>query len=48
MKKNFKGIKNRGAEIDKAPAINEKYRIYHFFRRDPDSYLIEIQKFLDS
>lgn len=37
----------RGVSIDKPPALNPKFQIYHFFFRDPNGYLIEIQKFLD-
>jgi catechol 2,3-dioxygenase-like lactoylglutathione lyase family enzyme len=33
--------------IEKAPAINEVYGIYHCFARDPNGYRIEIQEFLD-
>lgn len=40
-------LQTRGVETDKAPAINTKYNIYHFFLRDPNGYLIEIQQFLD-
>ncbi len=29
------------------PKINEKFNIYHFFFKDPNGYMIEIQKFLD-
>lgn len=28
------------------PTLNKKYQIYHSFLRDPNGYLIEIQKFL--
>lgn len=34
------------ADIDR-PAVNEKFRIYHFFTTDPHGYTVEIQKFLD-
>ena len=30
-----------------APVENEKYRIYHFFLRDPEGRLLEIQRFED-
>jgi catechol 2,3-dioxygenase-like lactoylglutathione lyase family enzyme len=40
-------LRARGVMFEKAPAVNPKYRIYHCFLRDPDGYLIEIQKFLD-
>jgi catechol 2,3-dioxygenase-like lactoylglutathione lyase family enzyme len=33
--------------IEKAPQENPHYNIYHMFLRDPDGYMIEIQKFLD-
>ena len=29
-----------------APKVNEKYRIYHFFARDPENRRIEFQRFL--
>lgn len=30
-----------------APKLNPKYDIYHFFLRDPDGHLIEVQRFED-
>ncbi len=36
-----------GVEFEKAPGLNEKYRIYNCFFRDPNGYLLEIQRFLD-
>lgn len=35
----------RGVEFEKAPAHNPDYGIYHCFLRDPNGYLIEIQRF---
>lgn len=32
---------------DGPPKENPKYRIYHFFLRDPEGRRLEIQKFLD-
>lgn len=32
---------------DGPPALNEKYRIYHFFLRDPEGRMLEVQRFLD-
>ncbi len=29
------------------PRVNERYRIYHFFLRDPEGRRIEVQRFLD-
>ena len=36
-----------GVAIEKAPAHNPAYNIYHMFFRDPNGYLFEIQRFLD-
>lgn len=36
-----------GVEFDKEPALNADYHIYHCFFRDPNGYLIEIQRFED-
>lgn len=41
----FEYLKERGIEFEKPPALNENYNIYHCFFRDPDGYLIEIQRF---
>lgn len=37
----------RGVVFDKPPALNPRYNIYHCFLRDPNGYVIEIQRFLD-
>lgn len=41
----FKYLTLRGVEFEKPPELNEKYNIYHCFLRDPNGYLIEIQRF---
>lgn len=33
--------------IEKPPTLYEAYNIYHLFLRDPNGYLLEIQRFLD-
>ncbi|MFX0002059.1 MAG: VOC family protein [Candidatus Hermodarchaeota archaeon] len=33
--------------IKEKPKINEKFKIYHFFLKDPNGYTLEIQKFLE-
>lgn len=43
----YKFLLEKGVNIVKAPELNSKYNIYHFFFRDPDGYLLEVQKFLD-
>ncbi len=37
----------RGVQFEKPPAFNPKFNIYHCFLRDPNDYLIEIQRFDD-
>lgn len=34
-------------EITQPPQHNAEYQIYHFFAKDPNGYLIEVQKFDD-
>jgi catechol 2,3-dioxygenase-like lactoylglutathione lyase family enzyme len=36
-----------GVPIEVRPRFNPRYNIYQFFARDPNGYLIEIQRFLD-
>ena len=36
----------KGVAFDKPPALNPEYGIYNCFFRDPDGYLLEIQRFL--
>ena len=43
----YERLTARGVAIDKPPAANPDYRIYHFFFRDPNGYLLEIQRFDD-
>jgi catechol 2,3-dioxygenase-like lactoylglutathione lyase family enzyme len=36
----------RNIRLEEPPATNHDYNIYHFFLRDPNGYLLEIQQFL--
>ena len=38
-------LRKQGVTIEKPPAENPAYKIHHFFLRDPNGYLIEIQRF---
>ncbi len=38
-------LKAQGVKIPEPPKSNPNYHIYHFFLRDPNGYLIEIQRF---
>jgi len=39
-------LQSKGVNFEKPPEENPKYKIYHCFLRDPNGYLIEIQRFL--
>jgi catechol 2,3-dioxygenase-like lactoylglutathione lyase family enzyme len=43
----YEALRARGVQFEKPPGINPHYHIYHCFLRDPNGYLIEIQRFLD-
>ena len=40
-------LRDKGVAFEKEPQLNEKFNIYHCFLRDPNGYLLEIQRFLD-
>ncbi len=40
-------LKQKGVKLEKEPTHNVEYLIYHIFFRDPDGYLLEIQRFDD-
>ncbi len=39
-------LSSRGVTFDTKPAHSERYNVYSCFFRDPDGYLLELQKFL--
>ena len=39
-------LKELNVRLQEPPATNHEYEIYHFFLRDPNGYLLEIQQFL--
>jgi catechol 2,3-dioxygenase-like lactoylglutathione lyase family enzyme len=43
----YEFLKSRGVVFEKQPELNPKFKIYHAMLRDPNGYLIEIQKFVD-
>jgi catechol 2,3-dioxygenase-like lactoylglutathione lyase family enzyme len=40
-------LRANGIPLEKEPALTERYGIYNLFFRDPNGYLLEIQRFLD-
>lgn len=43
----YEQLRRKGVAFAKAPTLNPTFNIYHCFLRDPNGYLIEIQRFLD-
>lgn len=43
----YETLRGKGIEFEKLPTLNPHYQIYHCFLRDPNGYLIEIQRFED-
>jgi catechol 2,3-dioxygenase-like lactoylglutathione lyase family enzyme len=44
----FELLVKRGVKFLKEPEVNTQFNIYHCMFHDPNGYLIEIQKFIDS
>jgi catechol 2,3-dioxygenase-like lactoylglutathione lyase family enzyme len=42
----YERLSEQGVVFEKSPAVNPNYNIYHCFLRDPNGYLIELQRFL--
>ena len=40
-------LEGQDVEIEVRPRLNKDYNIYQMFIRDPNGYLLEIQRFLD-
>lgn len=40
-------LHQKGIVLEKEPTLNKRFNIYHLFLRDPNGYLVEIQRFLD-
>lgn len=43
----YERITSHGWECEYAPRTNETYNIYHFFVKDPNGYLLEVQRFAE-
>lgn len=42
----YEHLRRQGVHFEEPPAVNPAYNIYHCFFRDPNGYLLEIQRFL--
>jgi len=43
----YEKLREKDIGFEKPPELNTRYQIYHCFLRDPNGYLIEIQRFED-
>jgi catechol 2,3-dioxygenase-like lactoylglutathione lyase family enzyme len=43
----YKLLKDHNIETESTPEFSERFNVYQFFMRDPNGYLIEIQKFIE-
>jgi len=43
----YRQLQALGVKFEKEPTYNPEYQIYHCFLRDPNGYLVEIQRFED-
>lgn len=43
----YKLLNDQGIATESTPAFSEAFNVYQFFVRDPNGYLVEIQRFLE-
>ena len=43
----YEYLLEQGVQFEEKPVFNPRYEIYHCFLRDPNGYLLEIQRFED-
>jgi catechol 2,3-dioxygenase-like lactoylglutathione lyase family enzyme len=43
----YKLLKARGIATESNPELSEQFNVYQFFVRDPNGYLVEIQRFIE-
>jgi catechol 2,3-dioxygenase-like lactoylglutathione lyase family enzyme len=43
----YKLLQSRGIATEGKPELSERFNVYQFFVRDPNGYLVEIQRFLE-
>jgi catechol 2,3-dioxygenase-like lactoylglutathione lyase family enzyme len=42
-----RNLRSRGVQMEKEPSYNPDFKIYHCIFRDPNGYMVEIQRFED-
>lgn len=43
----YKLLKDQAIATESVPALSERFNVYQFFVRDPNGYLLEIQRFME-
>ncbi len=43
----YKLLKDQGVVTESVPALSERFNVYQFFVKDPNGYLLEIQRFME-
>jgi len=43
----YKLLNNQDIKTESTPALSERFNVYQFFVRDPNGYLLEIQRFIE-
>lgn len=43
----YHALKAQGVETENEPGLSERFNVYQFFVRDPNGYLVEVQRFND-
>lgn len=43
----YKLLDASGIQTESTPALSERFNVYQFFVRDPNGYLLEVQRFIE-
>jgi len=41
----YQALQDKGVRTESSPSLSEQFNVYQFFLRDPNGYLVEIQRF---
>lgn len=41
----YNALRAKGVKTESMPSLSEQFNVYQFFLRDPNSYLVEVQRF---
>ena len=43
----YQALQGKGVNTESVPTFSEQFQVYQFFLRDPNGYLVEVQRFKD-